>query len=61
MPPALLDSQFATLEEPGPDEEPFVVSIAKRPGQIVDEVVALLTRSPSMALSSPRASPGGSP
>ena len=27
MPPALLDSQFATLEEPGPDEHPIVVEI----------------------------------
>jgi carbohydrate kinase (thermoresistant glucokinase family) len=27
MPPALLDSQFATLEEPGPDEHPVVVEI----------------------------------
>ena len=28
MPPALLDSQFATLEEPGPDEHPIVVDIS---------------------------------
>jgi gluconokinase len=27
MPPALLDSQFTTLEEPGPDEHPIVVDI----------------------------------
>jgi carbohydrate kinase (thermoresistant glucokinase family) len=27
MPAALLDSQFATLEEPGPDEHPIVVPI----------------------------------
>ena len=27
MPPALLDSQFATLEEPGPDEHPIIVDI----------------------------------
>jgi carbohydrate kinase (thermoresistant glucokinase family) len=27
MPPALLDSQFATLEEPGPDENPLIVSV----------------------------------
>jgi gluconokinase len=27
MPPALLDSQFATLEEPGADEHPIVVDI----------------------------------
>jgi gluconokinase len=39
MPPALLDSQFATLEEPGPDERPTVVSIAPLPDAIVDAVV----------------------
>ncbi|HVZ10741.1 gluconokinase [Rhodopila sp.] len=27
MPAALLDSQFATLEEPGPDEHPLVIDI----------------------------------
>jgi gluconokinase len=29
MPPALLDSQFATLEEPGPDERPMIVEIGE--------------------------------
>jgi gluconokinase len=42
MPPALLDSQFATLEEPGEDEHPIVVSIGSPPGAIVDEVVRQL-------------------
>ncbi len=28
MPPALLDSQFATLEEPGPDENPIVLDVS---------------------------------
>ena len=31
MPPALLDSQFATLEEPGPDEHPIIVDIGGTP------------------------------
>ena len=39
MPVALLDSQFATLEEPGPDEHPITVSIAPPSQAIVDEVV----------------------
>jgi gluconokinase len=39
MPAALLDSQFATLEEPGPDEHPIVVSIGTSPEAIVDAVV----------------------
>jgi gluconate kinase len=42
MPPTLLDSQFATLEEPGEDEHPIVVSIAPPPEAIVDEVVLKL-------------------
>jgi carbohydrate kinase (thermoresistant glucokinase family) len=39
MPAALLESQFATLEEPGPDEHPIVVSIGPSPEAIVDAVV----------------------
>ncbi len=42
MPAALLDSQFATLEEPGPDEHPITVSVAPPPDAIVDEVVRQL-------------------
>ena len=42
MPPALLSSQFATLEEPGEDEHPIVVSIAQPPDAIVDEVIRKL-------------------
>ena len=39
MPPALLDSQFATLEEPGPDEHPIVVSVSPPPAVIVEAVI----------------------
>jgi carbohydrate kinase (thermoresistant glucokinase family) len=42
MPPTLLDSQFATLEEPGADEHPIVVSVEPPPETIVDEVVRKL-------------------
>jgi carbohydrate kinase (thermoresistant glucokinase family) len=42
MPPELLDSQFATLEEPTEDEHPVVVSIAGPADAIVDEVVRQL-------------------
>jgi len=38
MPPALLDSQFATLEAPGPDERPIVVAVDAAPEAIVAEV-----------------------
>ena len=39
MPPALLDSQFATLEEPGPDEEAWVCDIRQDPETIVAQLV----------------------
>ena len=42
MPPTLLDSQFATLEEPGAAEHPIVVCIEPPPDEIVDEVVRKL-------------------
>jgi gluconokinase len=42
MPPTLLDSQFATLEEPGDDEHPIVVSIEPSPDAIVDAVMRKL-------------------
>ncbi len=42
MPPALLDSQFATLQEPGADEHAIVVSIEPRPHAIADTVIAKL-------------------
>ena len=42
MPVALLDSQFATLEEPGPDERPVVVDIGGRPAEIVAAIVRQL-------------------
>jgi gluconokinase len=40
MPVALLDSQFATLEEPTPDEHPIIVDIAGKPAEIAHEIVA---------------------
>ena len=43
MPPALLDSQFQTLEEPGPDEYPIVVGIAATPEAIVASIREKLT------------------
>jgi gluconokinase len=42
MPASLLDSQFATLQEPGEDERPIVVSIDARPHAITDTVIAKL-------------------
>jgi gluconokinase len=42
MPVALLDSQFATLQEPTPDEHPLTVDVGGRPAEIVAEIVRLL-------------------
>jgi carbohydrate kinase (thermoresistant glucokinase family) len=39
MPVALLDSQFATLEEPTPDEHPIIVDAAGKPAGIAHEIV----------------------
>lgn len=42
MPVSLLDSQFADLEEPGPDERPITVSIGDPPAVLVAEITAAL-------------------
>ena len=42
MPTALLDNQFATLEEPGPDERAIVVDISGTPFRIVEEITRQL-------------------
>ena len=39
MPVALLDSQFATLEEPTPAEHPIVVDVGSRLAEIAAEIV----------------------
>jgi len=42
MPPELLDSQFATLEEPDPDEYPIVVDIGPPAEVTVQNAIRLL-------------------
>jgi len=42
MPVGLLQSQFATLEEPGADERPIVVDVAGSPPDIVAEIIRQL-------------------
>jgi carbohydrate kinase (thermoresistant glucokinase family) len=44
MPPALLESQFAALEEPQGDEHAVVVSILPHPREIVETIVKELER-----------------
>jgi gluconokinase len=43
----MLDSQFATLEEPEPDEGVITVSIEGSPLDVVDRILAQLTREPA--------------
>ena len=42
MPVGLLDSQFATLQEPEADERPIVVDVGGAPEQIVAEILRQL-------------------
>ncbi len=42
MPAALLDSQFAALEEPTPDESPIVIDIGGNPTEIATEIIRAL-------------------
>jgi len=49
MPPSLLESQFAALEEPGADEQPLVVSIALSPQRVVDTIIERLRLAPVSA------------
>jgi gluconate kinase len=42
MPPELLASQFADLEEPAPEEAAIVVDISEPPEVQVDEVIQAL-------------------
>jgi len=61
MPATLLDSQIATLEPPGPDENTIVVDVGRTPAEEAAEVVRRLGLSPasgSTALGHPH--PGSS-
>jgi carbohydrate kinase (thermoresistant glucokinase family) len=42
MPTALLDNQFATLQEPSPEERAIVVDVGGAPAEIVDEILRRL-------------------
>jgi gluconokinase len=42
MNPALLQSQFADLEEPQPDEDVLTIDLGRSPQQVVDEIKAKL-------------------
>ncbi|MFZ4532318.1 MAG: gluconokinase [Alsobacter sp.] len=42
MPPSLLDSQFAALEPPAPDENVVEVPVSLTPTEVADRIIALL-------------------
>lgn len=46
MPPSLMASQFATLETPGPDEDPIILDIAQPPAMLAARAIAQLKESP---------------
>ena len=46
MPVSLLESQYETLEEPGPEEAPIIVSVSDAPETIVADVVTRLNLTP---------------
>jgi gluconokinase len=58
MPVALLDSQFATLQQPSPDEHPITVDVGGRPAEIAAEIVHQLEERQSASRTAPAA---GSP
>ncbi len=53
MPATLLQSQFDALEEPGPDENPVVVSVEPRPREIVAQILEALKLRTSQADAAP--------
>jgi gluconokinase len=44
MNPALLKSQFADLEEPGPDEDAITIELGRTPQELVEEIKAKLAQ-----------------
>jgi carbohydrate kinase (thermoresistant glucokinase family) len=42
MPTGLMKSQFEALEEPGSDERPIVVSVDRRPREIIEDIATAL-------------------
>ena len=62
MPRSLLHSQFEALEEPGPDENPVIVSIEPQPREIVAQILSALNmveRAQPPKQTSPRSSVRG--
>jgi gluconokinase len=45
MPPSLLDSQFAALEPPAPDERPITIRIDRPPEEIINRLAGVILSS----------------
>ena len=54
MPPGLLESQFKTLEPPGADENPVIVSIDAPVAEIVDDTINQMGLTPGISSPPPR-------
>jgi gluconokinase len=54
MPPGLLASQFKTLEPPGADENPVIVSIDASVTEIVDDTISQMGLTPAISSPPPR-------
>jgi gluconokinase len=54
MPPGLLISQFKTLEPPGADENPVIVSIDASVEEIVDDTISQMGLTPDISSPPPR-------
>jgi len=61
MPPSLLDSQFATLEPPAPDEDAITVSVEPGLDHVVAAIVAALRGAIDRLPVAPRPEPTGAP
>ena len=51
MPASLLQSQFDTLEEPGPEEDPVIVDVGPPASQIAETIIRLLGHSATVGRS----------
>ena len=59
MPRSLLHSQFEALEEPGPDENPIIVSIEPQPREIVARILSAMNMAEGVRPEQPSLQPSG--
>jgi carbohydrate kinase (thermoresistant glucokinase family) len=59
MPRSLLHSQFEALEEPGPDENPIIVSIEPQPREIVARILSAMNNVGGVPADQPSLLPSG--